>query len=72
MKNTDFKFGQLVSINHTVYRCMHCARNAGCYNCDIQNDMEDVFLNAHHDIRDSYYKICDRCDFFMTFKRLSK
>lgn len=73
MKYTDFKPGQLVTINHVVYKCTRCEHCAGCKSCDIQNDVEDeVFLNAHHNIRDSYYNICNRCDFFMTFKRLSK
>lgn len=72
MKHTNFKPGQLVTINQVVYKCTSYPYHAGCSDCDIQNDIDNrAFLNAHHNIRDSYYKICNRCAFFITFKRLS-
>lgn len=41
MKYTDFKPGQLVTINHVVYKCTRCEHCAECKSCDIRNDIED-------------------------------
>lgn len=63
----EYRPGQLITVNHVVYRCTTCESRAGCGICDVLNDTRDT----HHSLR-LCYKACKACGMFMTFKRLSK
>lgn len=63
----QYKLGQLVTVNHVVYRCTTCESWSGCGICEILNDAH----NIHHSLKPCY-KICPKCGLFTTFKKLSK
>lgn len=67
VKVKRFKSGQLITVNHIIYKCTTCESLSGCGICDVLNDAR----NIHHSLKQCC-KICPKCGLFTTFKRLSK
>lgn len=66
-KVKQYKPGQLVTVDHVVYRCTACKSWAGCNRCEIKSNKNHIRTALER-----YYKICVKCGLFTTFKRLSK
>lgn len=68
MKRSKFKFGQLITVNHIVYRCQEADCPCPCGNCDISFDHYSFAITG-----EQARKICVRCyRYYINFKRLSK
>lgn len=66
MKRNDFKPGQLITVNHIVYRCQEANILYPCRNCDISFDHYRFAITSEQS-----RKICARCKgFYKTFERI--
>ena len=67
MKTSEFKLGQLATIDNVVYRCQKAEYPRECENCDIEIDFEHGFVE-----RQQLHEICIRCqDRYKNFKKVS-
>lgn len=62
-----YKPGQLITVDHTIYRCKASKSWSACNECEIMGDMHRKCLSSMY-----FYKTCVKCGLFTTFKRLSK
>lgn len=68
MKRRKFKPGQLITVNHIVYRCKNVYPHYGmCSDCDISSDYYEGIITLSQ-----IEKICTKCvpDLHKIFKRI--
>lgn len=67
MKHREFKPGQLVTVNHIVYRCRKANVPCSCGKCDMIYDRYIFAIT-----REQQQKICVRCQgYYKNFKRVN-